>query len=887
MSRDFLSKFGPLIIILIFFGVFLSPNETSAKGIDDWSWGNGPAVVSSSEDVADTSGASNCPTYYAERDAVGYSHKLKVCISNSGKIEFGKYYDGRSFLTFIKFPTDTKMRRLGLDCTQRDDCLYLSQTDTFVKKRHTINTLVQDLSIYNDFSKKVKPVFNLTSGYSYYSFDDSVPDYVYTDGGGYHWPVESLSVSNNGRWLAVEIRGKGVGIFDPVTLTMRKVVDDVYPYGMGYNPKMELAVGNNGDVLALAGFNVNFSVYYVPQSCGIVTIHPNQRTVDYNKACSRVSTPIYGLFDRFYMAMHPWFNDQSSEISFFGLSYTGQQKEIVLKARDYEPDNVDYLALGDSFSSGEGETSDAFYADGTNTASEKCHLSSRSYPYVLSKLLDLNPLYVKSVACSGATTNDIVGQNSDYWGQGDRLVVGSKELSAESKTISQTGAREHFIPGRVKQETFVGAYLPKFMTVGIGGNDVGFMEKLQTCIGIDICEWAEEGAHRYRTAQEIGTLYDKLVDMYTELHINSPKTIIYAIGYPKVISPTGDCGVLYNTLLNAKEKEFMDQGIVYLNKVIKAAASRVGIGYIDTYDSLGDRVLCGTNQDTAMNAVRFGDDEKIIDILPTIIGHESFHPNPLGHNLIARSISSYLGIFNIYVNQGCAINYTICPDNTVGLPDPGDYWSNGYDNQDKEVNQRISNSSQAISSDSRSRTVSVEEGSFSPNSDVRVELHSNPVVLGEFLASELGGLEELIEIPKVVADGYHTLHIYGASSGGDLIDLYQVVYIGEPKLADDGKTNTEDGGETIKTKGVETKAVVDYSSSVTQLYASNSRNTGDSSILGDSTNESELSPAKGDSDETATNHKTDVWLLALYASIGLFVVACLIFIHRRHRTKRP
>ncbi len=883
MSRGFLSKFSPVIILLILFGVTIFSSNAGAVAGNYLEWSSGPADVVLDQDVLNTDGASYCPTYYAEREVNGYSDKLKVCISNSGKIEFGKYFGGHSYSTFIKFPNDSKMRSLATSCTQNDDCLYMSESDTFVNKRFITNTIVQELHVYKNFSKKVKLVNTLDTRYSYYSFDDSNPDYVYNDGDSYAWPVETLAVSGNGRWLAVEIRGRGVGIFDPVKLEMRKVVDASYPYGMGHNPSMELAISNDGNVLSLGGFNVDFSMYYVPPSCGFVTKNPVANTSDFNKICPRIYTPIYDLFDRFYLAIHPWFSEDGSELSFYGISYTGQQKEIVLRAHGFTPDKVDYLAMGDSFSSGEGETSDKYYADITNTTNEKCHLSTRSYPYVLSRLLGLDPFYVKSVACSGATTSDLIGENINYWGQGGRLINGSVDKSSTIKTISQTEARENFIPGRVTQETFTTSYKPKFMTVGIGGNDVGFMEKLKTCISLGTCEWAQAGGERYATAQEIGRLYDTLVSTYQKLHSDSPTTIIYAIGYPKVIKSDGNCGLLYGSLLDDKEREFMNQGIIYLNQVIRAAASRAGVGYVDIADSLGEKVLCGDDKDTAMNAIRTGDDEKIIDTLPKIIGHESFHPNPLGHNLVANTIYKYLGMFNIYLNQSCVSDLVICPNPSSIKPSPSSYWSQEVPDTRQISQHFVSNEFKGKSRDNREGEINIDNGAFSPDSDISIEIHSDPIVLGYFKSDELGGFTGAISIPDGVPDGYHTIHTKGTSFGGDPLDFYQIIYIGEYQT--DSDQNVSDvitsPNKEVQPEANASEPVVDR----LDVLAGSTGRISDDGVLG-ATEDNVSSVVTPKAEVVGIKKQADNSLLIIgFLAVAVMIVA--ISVYRTFGTRRP
>lgn len=131
------------------------------------------------------------------------------------------------------------------------------------------------------------------------------------------------------------------------------------------------------------------------------------------------------------------------------------------------PAKLDYLALGDSYSSGEGDTEknnatgQKYYRQLTDVnedkkqgiPGEKCHISTRSYPYKLAQYMELKQTGTKqwdTVACGGATIYDLNGSNSGgYDGQNDRL-----RDYADKNTLQKMALNE-MIPGRVKQIEFV------------------------------------------------------------------------------------------------------------------------------------------------------------------------------------------------------------------------------------------------------------------------------------------------------------------------------------------------------------------------------------------------------------------------------------------------
>jgi lysophospholipase L1-like esterase len=118
-----------------------------------------------------------------------------------------------------------------------------------------------------------------------------------------------------------------------------------------------------------------------------------------------------------------------------------------------------YVALGDSYSSGEGN---AGYALGTDEPGNRCHRSSLAYPTLLSlgssKATRKNPVSskladLKFAACSGATTADLFGANPHN--------------SDEPKQLSWLGSNT------------------KVVTLTIGGNDLDFAGTLTKCVWTD------------------------------------------------------------------------------------------------------------------------------------------------------------------------------------------------------------------------------------------------------------------------------------------------------------------------------------------------------------------------------------------------------------------
>lgn len=793
-----------VFLLAIFIGItlqvvtFICPNVGRALTLDMvWSWtDHSPSVYESTVTTGDE--ISWCQFSYQTREIDGETSPREACVNEGEKMSFGIYYNG-GFPAAVSFAGDNKMHRVWGICGEYNSCLYLPGTDTLVTKQYLVNNIVRSLVVYKNFSKRISPTLDGPIPSISYTFDSSNPDYVFRSEvglwgqpDGYAWPVGGLNASKNGKWLAIEFRQRGIGLLNIETLEMRRVSTLAFSYGTGYDPTSELDVSDDGRHVVIMGINSGLTIFDVGSDCGDEATNDRMQSVlPIANPCKTSPIDYEAFITRFYKGVRPVFSADGGELSFYASSYTGEMRHVILRASGYFSPKLLYLALGDSFSSGEGDESDGnYYTLGTDDEYEKCHLSMRSYPYLIANMLSMSPDYMKSVACSGAMTVDVVGSDDNYWGQGDRLSTKGSNLDLPQKTSAQVDAMDKYLPGRVHQISFVKASQPAIITIGIGGNDAGFMEKLKACVGPGTCSWANNAKDKEKTAAEIKRLFDPLVQTYLDLRSASPYSQIYAIGYPKVISTTGECDALTGYLLDASERQFMNEGIIYLNQVIAAAALNAGIKYVDVQESFGSSVLCGSEEPSAMNAVRTGDDASPIDKANwfKIIGQESFHPNSLGHADIANAIVASVDILHY---DYCSFSFSIPCRELNSAPDPSSYW--GVDKSHNYPAQKVTSfvSNPDDKSDIKQKHLALGSGSLAANSDVRVEISSEPQLLGQFKAAADGSFDADVMLPTNLEDGYHTIHLYGTSNSGEAVDLYQVISYMKPTVVDDEPPQSE------------------------------------------------------------------------------------------------
>jgi lysophospholipase L1-like esterase len=901
-----LAIFGSQITLIVW------PEIANAEAQNaSWSWVGGQPNVFSSTQVAGYNDW--CSGFLQNEEIAGVIGLKETCIISNGGIKFGIYTppNVNFFAPAIGFSYDSKMYRVNGVCQYYDSCLYSPDNDTLITKQSLPNGIARSLVIYRNFTHRLTRFFNSSRLATEYNFDASNPDYVFQDANNQAWAIGGLGISNNGKWLAIEFRQRGIGLLNLETLEMKRVSMTAFSYNVGMDPTSELAVSNDGGHMAVMGMNSGASVIDINSSCGDEATDDRMSSfLPIDHPCSQADIKIDNLFGRFFV--RPRFNDNGGELSFYIISSDGLY-EIYLRANGYNGQTISYLALGDSYTSGEGETDDKYYLNGTNDEFEKCHISYRSYPFLISDSMGISPSDMASVACSGAETKDVVGDDVTYWGQGGRLGDKNLNLSKADRVTIQTQSLYSFSPGRVHQESFVKEYSPKVITIGIGGNDAGLMGKLSTCATGVTCDWANDAKDREQAADEIKSLFGTLVKTYKEIHIASPKSKIYAIGYPKIIDPNGQCGALTGYLFDSTERQFMNESIIYLNQVIEAAAKSAGIKYIDIQDSYGGHVLCGSESPSAMSGVRLGDDNQYY------IGNESFHPNSLGHTYDADAIIGSVG--NLMDYNYCDNRAVICPDSTVVAPEPSTYWiPDGHHNYpSRHIADFVSDRDD--STDNRQKQINLDSNSLAPNSSVDIYIASEPRLLGQFTSANDGSFDASVDLPVDLEEGYHTVHLYGTSYSGEPIELYQIIEYRKPVVVppteepvvvgdtDISQTTPQDNPQTtpelvpVNTQKVDEKnepVTISDNTDNTKVVANGIQKTDDvANNIEETTGQiasltaPEIKGASVVVDKSsvlakAKNKGDDINILFFYAVVTLLLVALAtsLFIFKRVRNKR-
>jgi len=259
---------------------------------------------------------------------------------------------------------------------------------------------------------------------------------------------------------------------------------------------------------------------------------------------------------------------------------------------------VRYVALGDSYSAGEGVPP---YRPGTDTLRDRCHRSTRAYSRLVSRagLVPGVRFSTSFYACSGATTANVL----------------STSRFGEQPQITRPALRR--------------AHL---VTISIGGNDAGFSRVVAACSRL-----APRACYRGPTATKllagIENLRGTLSSTYDAIRAEAaPGAKIIVLDYPNLF-PTHSCGKL-RSLFPLKAQAFLRRAGAVLDDTIRLAAGDAHVQFVDVRAAFAGHELCSSDE--------------WLDFLVAPRRHRvtavtgSFHPNARGQAAYARVLLGVL-----------------------------------------------------------------------------------------------------------------------------------------------------------------------------------------------------------------------------------------------------
>ena len=285
---------------------------------------------------------------------------------------------------------------------------------------------------------------------------------------------------------------------------------------------------------------------------------------------------------------------------FTGGTPTGQ--DLAWSAAAFIPisgPSYTYAAIGDSYSSGEGNTPDE--------PDDGCDRSPAAFGrQFAANTPGIGNGGIEHVACSGATIANLTttGQNG------------------EQPQISQisTGA--------------------KLVTVTIGGNNlggtsVGFAGILTYCLtNPTTCESnfnTDNSSNLYTYMDD--TLEPQLVSTYKAIQARAPDAQVVAVTYPQIFQPGSSC--VADGGLPVPDEQFLISVGFYLDNTIIAAAKQAGINVLDERYALLGHQLCSSD------SYVFGLDGLLTPGEQFLDTSALFHPTSDGLALMADDLGQY------------------------------------------------------------------------------------------------------------------------------------------------------------------------------------------------------------------------------------------------------
>lgn len=580
-----------------------------------------------------------------------------------------------------------------------------------------------------------------------------------------------VSFSGNSRWMVSQTQGKSI-----VRININ-TGDSLY-FGEAFadsdRAKPKTAISSDGRYAVLGSGYFEALKLYDLENCTKRdnSIYHDCPHIDLGKLLQENG---YGDF-AFTEAVR-FLSNESVYVQFIsGTSMPYTRNNVLVTPHDYEEAKFGYIGLGDSFASGEG----AFeYKPETDTSMNSCRVSMRSYPFLLGSQLGIESY--DSVACSGAVINDVHYEPmEDYEGQMDGVTQASRPVTEIEMFIN------NFYAGHINQSSFISEYKPKHITVSAVGNDIGFNDIIKRCLMPGTCYKTEED--RIELTHEIDQKIDELESMYSNLRVSGhTDPHIYAIGYPQIANPAGNCGV--NVRLNTDELVFAEGLISYLNKAIEIAAKRAGVVYVDVSDAFVGHKLCDTTSSPAIHGLTAGTDTP--DMFGGPAGNQSYHPTAFGHFLLQAKIIEHTESFNKEMPEADPTAWFSSPEPTTELRVSS---PNGSTGRELAVTQygRTITSDYAVRGENISISVDGTAHSLQAGSHYEVWLYSEPTLLGEVEANEHGALETSFELPDELEDGYHTVKVTGENALQQPIVIHKTIYVSSIDYAEELASTDED-----------------------------------------------------------------------------------------------
>ena len=311
-------------------------------------------------------------------------------------------------------------------------------------------------------------------------------------------------------------------------------------------------------------------------------------------------------------------------------------------------DDLNYVALGDSYSSGEGAGD---YHRGSNIVpsladipvpKNLCHRSRQAYARKLrpppppgrsGPLFDLQDPFTGAplLACSGAKTENVSAIRVDKAPPKKACDLYGCSEGTQLEATAEDGS------AIVSEQT-------DMITITIGGNDLGFVKIIFECAVRNIagCDENLFGDGLDPVTHIQGALPDvqqDLQDLYNEIANQAPNAAIFVLGYPQLFGgnsclslDTGLTPSLWLREIDTAEQAALATVATEINNAIECASSRAGVHFVPVLEAFAGHELCNLTEEEWFHG---------FPLINPLSPHQ-FHPTPEGQKAYADALNDYL-----------------------------------------------------------------------------------------------------------------------------------------------------------------------------------------------------------------------------------------------------
>jgi lysophospholipase L1-like esterase len=320
-----------------------------------------------------------------------------------------------------------------------------------------------------------------------------------------------------------------------------------------------------------------------------------------------------------------------------------------------------YVALGDSYSAGEGV--DPFFQDGYDLATgeqpgtldSRCHRSTEAYAEQVWAPGTTTPVYVTASGGGrpgGGKQLNKYGSNANVRQAGDAKWAFLACSGAVTWNVLRTPLGYTPSPDADYRERYTQLDNPAvdfgadLVTITIGGNDIGFADALKKCaIGPlpQDCTTAQIDGQIFEVGmrQRIENLREQLHTTYTAIKEATFDAPLIVVGYPQIFPESESeqrCPNLASANFTVDEQNMLRRLAEDLNEVIRSEAESVGATFVDVARAFRHHEVCAKKSKTGgpwINGAAFTAKKDRV-----FVSDQSFHPNKDGQKALASLVNA-------------------------------------------------------------------------------------------------------------------------------------------------------------------------------------------------------------------------------------------------------